>query len=191
MFAALVLTVFLSIAGTGVAKAGWSTVPVNVAAAATAATTAVALSGSAGLNTELKLQLLDRVTVAPLKIENLGQTPLRLFFSVGGITNNVLASQVSLMVWKSDEKKCGKPPSEVETGTLLVPPVLPLLATDLPARESFILCAATELNSTKILEPVRSLTATITITGTVGENWTTTSSDVPFTQRFCLTIFSC
>ena len=178
------LTLFLVLAGTAIASAVW-TAATSTTGTVSAAATSLTIAGTNSLTTQYKFAgaasnspTIVRTTV----VANTGTAPLSYTLSVSGVTGNALAPQVTLTLWTMAGTCLAGPGAGSTTGTLAVPPPLPSAALSAAPGVIFTLCASTRLNSTIPASQGMSVTPTLTITGTVGSNWTASTSDAAFTQ---------
>jgi len=181
-FAALLgVVVFLVLAGTGTGYAYW-TASSTVTANAGATNAAVTVAGNAGLTTTYTTTSTGPV-IAQLTLGNTGGAPLTLAVS-GTNTNAALSGQIALRLWLRSGASCGTtiPGSGVTVGTLAAPPSLPAGATTAAAGASVFVCAATTFTGTFASYAGQTTTVTLTLTGTVGTNWTATATGA-FTQN--------
>ena len=185
--AALGLTVVLVGVGASVSFAAW-TAAVSKNASVSAATPAVATSGFDGLAATYKPGL-PGVTDAVLAdtvqatVSNSGGTPLAYGLAVSG-GNATLNPLVALQVWKSGAT-CDATTAVAAgatTGTLAAPPLLPSDANSASAGAAVSLCLRTSITAANYAAAGGlSTSPTVSVVGTVGSNWSTTST-VAFTQ---------
>ena len=184
------LSVFLVLAGSGVAAAVWTSAA-SVTGSVTAATTSLTVGGANALDTQYAFAgdaSHSPTIVRTLVIKNTGTAPLGYTLSISGIAGNTLAGSVTLTLWTST----GTCPSTgagagagagATTGTLASPPALPSGALSAAPGASFTLCVSTALNTTIVGSQGLTVTPTFTITGTVGTStWTASAPDATFTQ---------
>ncbi len=180
------IALFMSLAGTGVASAGWSTNQIGATTTITSAATTMTVGGSGSLSTAYKFAGAasgSPTIIKAIAVANTGSTPLSYVLSLAGVAGNALAPSVGLTLWKSGGTTCGPtvPTTGTTTGTLAAPPALPTGTTTAAAGATFTLCAATRLLTTVAAAQGLSITPTISVTGFVG-NWTTSDPDTAFTQ---------
>lgn len=180
------LSVFLVLAGSGVAAAVWTSAA-SVTGSVTAATTSLTIGGANALDTQYAFAgdaSHSPTIVRTLVVKNTGTAPLGYTLSISGIAGNPLAGFVTLTLWTSagtcQSTGAG---AGATTGSLASPPALPSGALSAAPGASFTLCASTTLNSTIAASQGLTVTPTLTITGTVGTStWTASAPDVTFTQ---------
>ena len=175
------LTVFLIGSGSAVGYASWNA-QATTNASATAGTAAMTTSGITALTGNYKSGSL--VITAPVTVTNTGTVPLAYTFTVSGATNT-LASRITLQIWKQSGT-CTSTADPIATGTLAAPPVLPANATSAAAGEILVLCLRTTLTGSHSDSLGLTVSPTLAITGTVGTNWSATSSG-SFTQAVTYT----
>ena len=178
------LSVFLVLAGTGIARAVW-TAATSTTGTVSAATTSFTIAGTNSLTTQYKFAgaaTNSPTIVRTMVVANTGTDPLSYTLSVNGVTGNALAPQITLTLWTTAGTCLAGPGAGSTTGTLAVPPPLPSAALSAAPGVVFTLCASTRLNSTIPASQGMSVTPTLTITGAVGSNWTASTSDAAFTQ---------
>lgn len=181
------LSVFLVLAGSGVAAAVWTSAA-SVAGSVTAATASLTVGGANALDTQYAFAgdaSHSPAIVRTLVVKNSGTTPLGYALSVSGIAGNPLAGVVTLTLWTSAGTcpSTGTTGAGATTGTLAALPALPSGALSADPGASFTLCASTSLNSTIAASQGLTVTPTLTIMGTVGAStWTASAPDATFTQ---------
>ncbi|MCU1422703.1 MAG: hypothetical protein JWN36_2354 [Microbacteriaceae bacterium] len=177
--AAVALTAFLTLAGTGVASATWtaSSTATTSATAATASVSAAYASGSPSLN-GVVYTAANVATISTVTISNTGTAPLAYSLTVTGTATSATTfplSSAGLAAWT--EATCATPSN---WGTFAAPPTLPAGAASGAASASLQLCLATRFTGTYANARGQSIAATVKVTGTVG-TWTTSAS-LPVTQ---------
>lgn len=178
------LSVFLVLAGTGVATATWTSAA-STTGSVTAATTSLTIVGAPSLTTTYAFAgtaAQSPTIVRTMVVTNTGTAPLNYSLAVGGVAGNTLAPLVTLRLWTITGTCSTLADLAATTGTLAAPPPLPSGALSASPGGSYTLCVATSLNSTIFASQGLSVTPTITITGAVGSNWTTRVADATFTQ---------
>ena len=179
------LSAFLVLAGTGVATAVWSAAT-SVTGSVTAAVTSLSISGSPSLTTTYAFAgtaAQSPTIVRSMLVTNTGSAPLNYSLAVSGVAGNTLAPLVTVTLWTITTGVCSAYVGlRATTGTLAAPPALPSGALSASPGGKYTLCVATALNSTVVDSQGRSVTPTITITGTVGSSWSSSVSDAAFTQ---------
>ena len=180
------LSVFLVLAGSGVATAVWTSA-VSVTGSVTAATTSLTIGGANALDAQYAFAgdaSHSPAIVRTLIVKNSGTAPLGYALSISGIAGNLLAGRVTLTLWTTTGScSSAGPGAGATSGTLASPPVLPSDALSAAPGASFTLCVSTALNSTIVASQGLSVTPTLTITGTVGTStWTASAPDATFTQ---------
>jgi hypothetical protein len=179
------LSVFLVLAGSGVATAMWTS-SASVTGSVTAATTSMTIGGAKPLDTQYAFAgdaSHSPTIVRTMMIKNTGTAPLGYTLSISGVAGNALAPLVKLTLWTTTGACATTAGTGATTGTLASPPALPSDALSAAPGNSFGLCASTSLNSTIVASQGLSVTPTLTIIGTVGTStWNTDTSDAPFTQ---------
>lgn len=147
------------------------------------ATTATTLTGVPSLAVTYKpgvtgLVAATLVQTAPVTIANTGTAPLAYTMSVAGGTA-ALNAAITVQVWPSGGTctNATTVPGTATSGTLAALPALPTGATSAAAGASIALCIRTSMTSANVLAQAGLTTApTITVTGKVGDNWTTTAA---------------
>ena len=178
------LCAFLVLAGTGVASAVWTSAAV-VTGSVTAAVTSLTVSGTPSLSTTYAFAgtaAQSPTIVRSMVVTNTGSAPLNYSLAVSGVAGNALAPLVKLTLWTTTGTCSTTAGTGATSGTLAAPPVLPSGTLTATPGGSFTLCASTSLDSTIAASQGLSVTSTLTLTGTVGVNWTTSASDATFTQ---------
>lgn len=178
------LSAFLVLAGTGVATAAWTSAA-STTGSVTAATTSLTIVGTPSLTTTYAFAgtaAQSPTIVRTMVVTNTGTAPLNYSLAVGGVAGNTLAPLVTLRLWTITGTCSTLADLAATTGTLAAPPPLPSGALSASPGGSYTLCVATSLNSTIFASQGLSVTPTLTITGTVGSNWTTSAADATFTQ---------
>ena len=178
------LCAFLVLAGTGVASAVWTSAA-SVTGSVTAATTSLTIVGTPSLATTYAFAgSADQspTVVRGMVVTNTGSAPLSYFLAVSGVAGNSLAPLVKLTLWTTTGTCSTTAGTGATSGTLAAPPALPSGALTAISGAKFTLCATTSLNSTIAASQGLSVTPTFTLTGTVGVNWITSTSDAAFTQ---------
>lgn len=171
---------FFVLASTGVAFGAWNTSS-PVTGSVTAASTSISVAGTTGLSYSYQFTgaaSLSPVIIKPITVSNTGMTPLTYTLAVTNVTSSAFASQVKLSVWLQVAGVCGVTvPTGSNTGTLAVPPALPAGTTSAASGASFILCAATSMNTTVAGSNGFTVNSTLTVNGQVGvSNWRTAGS---------------
>jgi len=184
---ALALTVVLVGVGASVSFAVW-TAAVSKGASVSAASATVTSSGLDTLAATFKPGL-PGVSDAALSdtaratVTNSGGTPLAYGLAVTG-GNATINPLVALQVWKTGAT-CDATTTAAAgatSGTLAAPPLLPADANSAVAGAAVSLCLRTSISAANhATAGGLSTTPTISITGTVGSNWTSTSA-MTFTQ---------
>ena len=180
------LSVFLVLAGSGVAAAVWTSAD-SVTGSVTAATTSLTIGGTNALDTQYAFSgdaSHSPTIVRTLVVKNTGTAPLGYTLSVSGIAGDTLAGSVTLTLWTSTGT-CSSTGAGAgaTTGTLASPPALPSGALSAAPGASFTLCVSTALNTTIVGSQGLTVSPTFTITGTVGTStWTASAPDATFTQ---------
>jgi len=185
--AVVALVVVLVGVGTGASFAAW-TAAVSKGASVTAATATVTTSGIDALAATYKPGLPGVSTAVltetvPASITNSGSTPLTYGISVTG-GNTTLNPLVALQVWKAGATcdATTTPPSSATQGTLAAAPALPADANSAAVGAAIALCLRTSITAANYATAGGlATTPTISVVGTIGSNWTTTSA-VAFTQ---------
>ena len=178
------LCAFLVLAGTGVASAVWTSAAF-VTGSVTAATTSLTIVGTPSLATTYAFAgTADQspTLVRSMVVTNTGSAPLSYSLAVSGVAGNALAPLVKLTLWTTTGTCSATAGTGATSGTLAAPPALPSGALTATPGARFTLCASTSLNSTIAVSQGLSVTPTVTLTGTVGVNWSTSASDATFTQ---------
>ena len=178
------LCAFLVLAGTGVASAVWTSAAF-VTGSVTAATTSLTIVGTPSLATTYAFAgTADQspTIVRSMVVTNTGSAPLSYSLAVSGVAGNALAPLVKLTLWTTTGTCSATPGTGATSGTLAAPPALPSGALTATSGARFTLCTSTSLNSTIAASQGLSVTPTVTLTGTVGVNWSTSASDATFTQ---------
>ncbi|WP_394771217.1 hypothetical protein [Lacisediminihabitans sp.] len=178
------LTVFLVLAGTGVATAAWTSAA-SVTGSVTAATTSLTIAGAPSLSTTYAFAGTASQSpniVRTMVVANTGTAPLTYSLFVSGVAGNALAPLVTLTLWTTAATCSTTAGSGATTGTIAAPPTLPTGALSAAPGATYTLCASTSLNSTIAASQGLSVTPTLTITGTAGGSWSASASDATFTQ---------
>ena len=177
---------FLVLVGTGVGHAAWTTSSaINGTATATNAVLTANLGAGVTGITYPASATSSAVTIAPLTLGNTGGAPLALSLSATS-TNATLAGAIQLRVWVRTGTSCptSVPTSGVASGTLATPPTLTGLSglpAPLGAGAATVLCLATNPASTVSSYASQTTTVTLTSTGSIGTNWSSTPT-VTITQ---------
>jgi hypothetical protein len=167
---AVVATVF--IAGGASASAYWSTTA-TVGSSVAPAALSLTVANASTLATEWKFTGVagSSPTISKeITITNTGAAPLTYTLAISN-TSPGLAGNTKLWIWK--QTGCTTPSGT--TGTLAAPPALPAGATSAAAGVAVTFCAATQLLTSVATSQGQSNTATFTVTGAVGTNWTATN----------------
>ncbi|WP_442576208.1 hypothetical protein ACSBPH_03420 [Microbacterium sp. F51-2R] len=120
-----------------------------------------------------------------LTIANTAGAPLSytLVTQLGAGSSAALAAKIVLRLWTGSA--CGRTaPSTADTTTLADPaPALPTAARTLAPGASVVVCVLTQIDAPTVAALAgQTVTATFSVTGAVGANWTTSATTVAFTQ---------
>jgi hypothetical protein len=125
----------------------------------------------------------DTTHFGALTYANTGTAPLALTLAVAVSApgSASLPGNIAVTLWSaSTAAQCGStvPATGTTAGTLSAPPGLPSAFAAVPGGTSIALCVALQLIGTTANSQGQALTATFTLTGTVGTNWTASASSV-------------
>jgi hypothetical protein len=168
------LVVMLTLTST-VGFAAWNAT-VGKPATVTAGTVGISSSGFAGLAHTYTATSTTRI--APVAVSNTGTVPLTLSSAAIGATG-ALAPGVTLALWKAPTTGCqaAVPSTGVFTTTLNVATAaIPASLAFAVPTTGLALCAATTLSGTVAALAGQSVSATITLTASVGTQWTATDA---------------
>jgi hypothetical protein len=173
------LVVFLVLAGTSAAQAAWTATASSTNATVSTAAISTTMTNVDALNTTYDFTGTSPIQVAAVTVKNTGAAPLGYTLSVANTltpSGAALASKIKVSLWPGSTSACAAtPPPSALTGTLAALPALPAGANSAAAGAQFVLCVATQLQTTAQASNGQAVTATFTITGAVGTNWKTTA----------------
>ena len=165
---AIASVVFLTLAGTGVAQAGWTAAAVNPTASVESATVTIGQDGFAALATDYTSLLLT--TTKPITLTN-GTVPAAYDLKLGSVSATAFAGEVSVRTWSiAATGTCPTRPPEGTVSTSLAKGVT--LSGELAAGASARYCVQTSIASTTAgTMASTSLTAQLELQARKG-NWT-------------------
>lgn len=179
LVAIVAAVVFLFSAGSISASAYW-TGSSTLASTVSPAALSLTLANVNTLATEWKFAGVatnSPIVRKELTITNTGAAPLTYTLAIAN-TSSTLAAATKLWLWT--EAGCATPSGTA--GTLAAPPALLAGAASAASGVAVKLCAATQLTTTVAASQGLTNTASVTVTGRVGTNWTTANTTATATQ---------
>lgn len=182
------LATFLALASGGVAAAAWIA-SASVSGTASSATVGTTLVQAGSLATTYRYAGNTSGTVTgTLAIANTGRAPLTYTLATQTAGSATLAQKTTLLLWTGT---CGAtPPSTGVTTTTLsnTAPALPAAARTLAPGAAVTVCVATRITgpdatSSNAALQGQSVTASFSVTGTVGSSWTANAATAAITQN--------
>jgi len=165
------LAVFITLAGTGIANAGWTAPVVNAPASATAGAVGISQSGFASVAVQYTSSVLAKT--APITVTNTGTIPAPYTLALGAAVANTLATTVTVNTWSVASAANCLPGSAVPgTASSSKWNAVPALAGSLGAGAAAVWCVRTSLSAAQVnANPGASMTATLALSSNVG-SWT-------------------
>lgn len=165
------LAVFITLAGTGIANAGWTAPVVNAPASATAGAVGISQSGFASVAVQYASGVLAKT--APITVTNTGTIPAPYTLALGADVANALATSVMVNTWPvASAADCL--PGSVVPGAASTSrwTTVPTLGGSLGAGAAAVWCVRTSVTAAEANpNPGESMTATLALTSNVG-SWT-------------------
>jgi hypothetical protein len=178
IFIAAGLVAFLTVGGTATASAYWTAAAAPIGGTAKSLNTQVDLGDASVLDTTFKFTGTNApITIKSISVANSGTTPVTYTLTTSAIAGTAsLGSSIKVWDWAvAAGAACGSTvPAGSNAGTLASLPALPTKTA--AAGTSYNLCLATQLTTTVAASQGLTVTEQFTLTGTVGDNWTSTDT---------------
>ena len=184
LFAIVFVAVFSVGTSTWAASASWTANPVALTSSATAATVSVTSTLTVPPVAEFKVPVTsptvaDTTHRGALTYANTGTAPLALTLAVSTSGSSALPGKITVTLWSATTAAlCGStvPATGTTVGALSGPLTLPPAFAAVPGGTSIALCFALGLTGTTAASQGETTTATFTLTGRVGTNWSASAS---------------
>jgi len=173
------LAVFITLAGTGIANAGWTAPVVNAPASATAGTIGINQSGFGSLAVQFSSSVLAKT--APITVTNTGTIPAPYTLTLGAAVVNALTPKVTVNTWPVASAANCLPGSAVPgTASNSKWNTVPALGGSLGAGAAAVWCVRASMTAAQANpNPGESMTATLALTSNVG-SWTSSVNATAF-----------